>query len=182
MELEQVQALASADQQVFLLGRIASETTRMDASLRFLHASLRGATSFDAFLDAPDRFAQNAIACIALITDDDSLEEPEKEALRASVAAARVAYRERNRFTHEMLREDLLGREWELAALRRPRAGIPEFESVTFDGMVALVLTLVACTWRLRGAAIYTYQRGWAGFALGEVEGEWDGSATSSRG
>ena len=47
--------------------------------------------------------------------------------------------------------------------------------------MVELALELVAVTWRLRGCGLYTLNGGWEGLALGVVEGEWDGTATSSR-
>ncbi|WP_413318314.1 hypothetical protein AA0Z99_00150 [Agrococcus sp. 1P02AA] len=181
MELDELRNLPLEDQRVFLLGRIASETASMDASLRFLHAALRGEGSLDAFLDSPDHFANNVADCIRLIGEHGSLDGRAKVALQASVAAAHVAYRARNRFTHDMLRHDLLGREWELVAMKRPREGHPGATSVNFDGMVRVVLDLVAATWRLRGGAIYTYQRRWASIALGEVEGNWDGSANSSR-
>jgi hypothetical protein len=53
MELETLRALPTKDQQTFLLGRIALETTSMDAALRFVNAALRGHRNVDAYLDAP---------------------------------------------------------------------------------------------------------------------------------
>lgn len=87
----------------------------------------------------------------------------------------------RNRYIHDLLRSDLLDQSWELAHLSRQAEGSPDFEAVSFDDMVALVLELVTAKWRLRGCALYILTGSWAGMAFGEVEGEWDGGATTSR-
>lgn len=99
----------------------------------------------------------------------------------STLSAAGKAYTRRNRFTHDLLRNDLLDRSWELARLTRPAKEQPAFELTSFGDMVDLVTSLVAVKFRLRGCALFVLNGSWAGMALGEVEGHWDGSATSSR-
>ncbi|MDD1477896.1 hypothetical protein [Arthrobacter sp. H16F315] len=181
MKLEKLRALAPADQQIFLLGRIALETSRLDASLRFVHAALSGQNNVDAFLDAPDNFSVNVKKCRQLIDTHLTLNDQAGAAVLDAVVAARNVYQRRNRYTHDFLRKDLLNQGWELARLSRQCADAPEVMAVSFDDMVNLVTDLIAATWRLRGCAIYVLTGGWAGTAFGTVEGQWDGSATLTR-
>jgi hypothetical protein len=181
MKLEKLRALPSADQQIFLLGRIALETSRLDASLRFVHAALSGQNNVDAFLDAPDNFSVNVKKCRQLIDNHQKLDDKARAAVLDAVVAARNVYQRRNRYTHDFLRKNLLDQGWELARLSRQRADMPEVMAVSFDDMVSLVTELIAATWRLRGCAVYVLSGGWAGMAFGTVEGEWDGNATSTR-
>lgn len=181
MKLSMLRALPSADQQIFLLGRIALETSRLDASLRFVHAALSGRNNVDAFLDAPDNFSANVKQCRQLIENHQTLDAQSRAALLDAVVAARNVYQQRNRYTHDFLRKDVLDQGWELARLSRQRADMPEVMAVSFDNMVSLATELVAATWRLRGCAVYVLTGRWAGMALGTVEGDWDGNATSTR-
>lgn len=57
----------------------------------------------------------------------------------------------------------------------------PSSEVDTFDDMVDLVLDLVEAVWRLQGSALHFATGGWDAYALGTVEGHWDGSATARR-
>lgn len=181
MELETLRALPAKDQQTFLLGRIASETTSMDAALRFVNAALRGQRNVDAYLDAPNFFSTNAKECRKLIKDHPELTAETRTAVQGAVLAGSKAYTRRNRYIHDLLRRDLLDTSWELAPLSRRPEGEPEFETVSFDEMVALVREIIAATWRLRGSALYILQGTWEGMTFGAVDGVWDGSASYIR-
>lgn len=92
MELESLRALPLADQQIFLLGRIAAETTSMDAALRLVHAALRGQNNIDAFLDSPDLFSTNARECNKLIKDHGDLDDATRKAAVRAVSIASKIY------------------------------------------------------------------------------------------
>ena len=115
MELEILRTLPARDQQIFLLGRIASETTSMDAALRFVNAALRGERNVDAYLDAPDFFSTNAKECQKLLRDHPELTVETRAAVLAAVSAGSKAYTRRNRYIHDLLRKDLLDTSWQLA-------------------------------------------------------------------
>lgn len=186
VELDALRNLPTDDQQVFLLGRILSETTRLDGMLRLLHSALRNereGLDMLALYDSPDSFAKSATECLHLIDQRDGLDHATRAALQASVVAARAAYKRRNRFVHDLLREDFLNRGWwELSRMQRRAGEIePETEILTFDDVVHVVLDLVAAVWRLRGASLFVISGRWEAYAVGEVEGHWDGTATASR-
>jgi hypothetical protein len=181
MDLDTLRALPVTDQRVFLLGRIAAETTSMDAALRLLNGALRGQYDIDAYLDAPDFFSKNARECRKLLNKRDEIDDETRKAVLRAITLASDAYTKRNRYVHDLLRDDLLDRSWELARLSRQPEGQPEFETVSFDDMVSLVLQLVTATWKLRGCALYVLNGSWSGIALGQVAGEWDGSSNFSR-
>lgn len=126
MELDALRALPPSDQRVFLLGRITSETTSLDAALRFVHAALRGRHEIDAFLDAPRFITTIVKECKALLAQHDRIDDVGRRAVNATLTAANKLYATRNRFVHDMLRADLLSGRWELAEARasaRRRAG-----------------------------------------------------------
>jgi hypothetical protein len=181
MELEALRTLSAKDQQTFLLGRIASETTRMDAALRLVNAALRGRRDVDAYLDAPNFFSTNIKACRELLKGHPELDDETRAAVRGTLSASSKAYTRRNRYIHDLLRKDLLDTSWELVPLPRQAESAPVFETVSFDDMVALVREIVAVTWRLRGAAMYILQGTWEGMTFGAVDGDWDGSASNIR-
>jgi hypothetical protein len=181
MELETLRTLPAKDQQTFLLGRIASETTSMDAALRLVNAALRGQRNVDAYLDAPDFFSANAKQCRILINKHPNLTDETRKAVLGAVSASSKTYTQRNRYIHDLLRSDLLDKSWELASLSRRPEGATEFETVSFDDMVGLVRELVTATWRLRASALYILQGTWEGMTFGAVDGEWDGSANYTR-
>lgn len=186
MDLDALRRLPTDDQQVFLLGRILSETTRLDGMLRFLHSALRNTgdgVDMLALYDSPDSFAVGAAGCLELIDGRNDLDDAARDCLRASVTAASRAYRRRNRFVHDLLREDFLQRGlWELSRLQRRVGEIePRTEVLTFDDVVDVVCELVSAVWRIRGAALYVATGRWDAYALGEVEGHWDGTASASR-
>ena len=81
MELAHLRSLPAADQQTFLLGRIAGETTSMDAALRFVNAALRGRRDIDAFLESPDYFSSNVKACRKLADEHEDLSPELRKAL-----------------------------------------------------------------------------------------------------
>jgi len=178
MELDALYALPPADQRTFLLGRLATETTRMDIALRFLNASLDGRTESDSFRYALDRFQVNVDECEVKVAATGRLSDDERPLIRATLDAARAVYRRRNRFVHDLLREDLFSKDWELMRLNRTGE---EFTTTNAGDMIALVCNLVSVTYRLRGAAIYALQGGWAAMAFGTVVGQWDGTADISR-
>lgn len=178
MDLDALHTLDPVDRRTFLLGRLVTETTSMDAVLRFLYAALDGQTAVDAFRDAPDFFQQNADKCARKVATTDRLTDEERPKILATLNDARSAYERRNRFMHDMLRDDLLSEEWELLRLNRKGE---EFTPTNAADMIALVCELVGLTWRLRGAAFYVLQGRWAAWAFGEVEGQWDGTAEASR-
>lgn len=157
------------------------ETTSMDAALRLVHAALRGEHDIEAFLDAPNFVSTIVKECRILVHDHETLTPQAKKAVLSALNAAGKAYTRRNRFTHDLLRDDLLDRSWELARLTRPAKSRPDFEPTSFEDMVDLVTSLVAVKFRLRGCALFVLNGSWAGMALGEVKGDWDGSATSTR-
>lgn len=177
MELDVLRTLPSSDQRVFLLGRITSETTSLDAALRFVHAALRGRHEIDAFLDAPRYITSIAKECKTLLADYDGIDDAGRRAVNATLTAANKLYATRNRYVHDMLRADLLSGGWELAGLERQPDGEQRITETTFSGMVELIGNLVGVTWRLRGAAFYILNGSWSGLATGAVEGQWDGSA-----
>lgn len=179
MDLEALYALTPADQRTFLLGRLVAETTSMDAALRWLHAVLDGQDDVDAFRDAPDVFRQNVRTCTRLLRTDGRVSDEERAKILATLEDAGSVYDRRNRFVHDLLREDLLSSEqWELLRLNRRGA---EFTTTNAGDMVNLVGELVGMTYQLRGAALYLLQGRWAAWALGTVEGQWDGSADAER-
>lgn len=178
MDLDALYALEPVDRRTFLLGRLVTETTSMDAALRFLHAALDGQTAVDAFRDAPDAFQQNAKKCAREVATTERLTDEERPKILATLDAARAVYERRNRFVHDLLRDDLLSKGWELMRLNRKGE---EFTTTSADAMIALVCELVGVTYRLRGAAIYVLQGGWAVWAFGTVKGQWDGTADASR-
>jgi len=149
--------------------------------LRLLNAALRGQRNVDAYLDAPDFFSTNARKCRKLLKEHLDLAAETRTAALAAVSAGSNAYARRNRYIHDFLRKDLLDTSWELAPLSRQPDGTPEFETVSFDDMVALVREIITATWRLRGSALYVLQGTWESMAFGNVQGEWDGSASHSR-
>lgn len=178
MDLDALYALPPADQRTFLLGRLAMEATSMDIALRFLNAALDGVGEVDAFRDAPDRFQTNVDECEAKVATTGRLSNDERPLIRGTLDAARAVYQRRNRFVHDLLREDLFTKDWELLRLNRKGE---ELTSTNAPDMVTLVCDLVSVTYRLRGAAIYALQGGWAAMAFGTVEGQWDGTAEISR-
>jgi len=172
MELDTLAALPEADQQVFLLGRIAYETTRVDIGLRFVNGALRGEPGVDAYLDAPDNFSDNVKKSTALATKHAGLTDEGRAAVLAAIVAADSVYKRRNRYTHDFIRSSMMSDGWELARLERQPDEALAFTEVSFDEMVDLVLELVAVTWRLRGCGMYVLNGGRAGMALGVVEGD----------
>lgn len=179
MDLTSLRGLNDADQRVFLLGRIVSETASLDAALRFFHAALDGRHEVDAFRDAPDMFRANARECAKKVAGATELADVARAAFEATLLAAADVYDRRNRFVHDLLRDDLLSQRWELMRLNRKGVEVTETD---FDDMVHLVEEIVGVTWRLRGAALYVLHGGWQSMAFGKVEGQWDGSASSSHG
>lgn len=179
MDLISLRALDDADQRTFLLGRIVSETAGLDAALRFFHAALDGRREVDAFRDAPDQFRVNARECAEKVAGATELAHGARAAFDATLLAAADVYDWRNRFVHDLLRDDALSQRWELMRLNWKGAAITQTD---FDDMVHLVEEIVGVTWRLRGSALYVLQGGWESIALGEVEGQWDGNAKTSRG
>ena len=177
VELEALRALPPEDQRTFLLGRILAETSRMDLLMRFLNAVLRGEREVSAYLDSPDNFTRNSEDCLIRIRADSDLDLRTREALLASVQAAIVAYKRRNRFVHDLLQEDMLFGDWELMPLRRVPGGNESGEKVSFDSMVQVVEQLITATIRLRGGAMHVLQGGWDKPAFGPVRGAWDGTA-----
>lgn len=177
MNLERLRALPSADQRVFLLGRITAETTNMDAALRFVHASLRGKDDMDAFLDAPDYVSTNVKACRKLLAERSDLSEEAAHSIRQTLKAVSETYTRRNRFIHDLLRASVLDDTWELVRLTRQEPDQPTEKTISLEDTIRLVCEIVGVTWRLRGAAQYVRNGTWRGTALGHVVGEWDGSA-----
>lgn len=178
MDLTSLRALDDDDQRTFLLGRIVTETASLDAALRFFHAALDGRREVDAFRDAPDQFRANIRECSEKVASTE-LTDVARTAFEATLNAAGSVYDRRNRFVHDLLRDDLLSQGWELMRLNRKGE---EFVQTDPDDMVRLVEEVVGVRWRLRGAALHLLQGGWESTALGEVEGQWDGTADLSRG
>lgn len=174
-----LRSLDDADQRTFLLGRIVTETASLDAALRFFHAALNGRREVDAFRDAPDQFRTNVRECLQKVASTIDLADVACTAFNATLQAATIVYDRRNRFVHDILRDDWLSQGWELMRLNRRGDEVVQTDP---DDMVRLVEEIVGVTWRLRGGALYVLQGGWKGMALGVVEGQWDGSANSSRG
>lgn len=181
MKLKQLRALPPADQRTFLLGRIAGETTRMDAALRLFNAALHGERDLDALLDAPDFFTQNLAECQKLLAQQSQIGDDAKGSLHRTLTASGNSYAQRNRYIHDLLRTTLVDHQWELTRMsRRPSASLA-VQLTSLDEMVRLVRELVACTWRLRGGAVYLSTGGWKGLALGHVVGKWNGDADYQR-
>ncbi len=178
MDLDALYALDAADQRVFLLGRLGDETTSMDAALRWLHAALDGEHSVTAFRDAPAGFQKCAEVSAAKVRTCPRLTDEQRERVLLTIADARAAYKRRNRYTHDLLMRDLLSVDgWEL--MRLDRSG-PDFTPTSAAEMVELVREIVRVKYRLRGAALYVLQGGWAEWAFGSVEGQWDGSVRAT--
>lgn len=153
---------------------LGDETTSMDAALRRLHAALDGERSVTAFRDAPAGFQECARVSAAKVWTSPRLTDEQRERVLLTIAAARAAYRRRNRYTHDLLVRDLLSVDgWEL--MRLDRSG-PDFTPTNAAEMVALVQEIVGVKYRLRGAALFVLQGRWAEWAFGDVEGRWDGS------
>jgi len=178
MDLTSLRALGHADQRTFLLGRVVAETASLDAALRFFHAALDGRREIDAFRDAPDQFRANVRECSEKVAAAQ-LADVARAAFGATLLSAANVYDRRNRFVHDLLRDDVLSQRWELMRLNRKGDEVSETD---LDDMVQLVEEIVGITWRLRGGALYVLQGGWESIALGEVEGQWDGNANTSRG
>lgn len=90
-------------QRLFLLGRIAAETTSLDAALRFVHAALRWRHEIDATLDAPRYITSIAKECKTLLADYDGIDDAGRRAVNATLTAANKLYATRNRYVHDML-------------------------------------------------------------------------------
>ncbi|MGU3411287.1 hypothetical protein ACLBWP_14345 [Microbacterium sp. M1A1_1b] len=103
MDLNTLRTLPPSDQRVFLLGRVTSETTSLDAALRFVHAALRGRHEIDAFLDAPRYITTIIKECKALLSQHDGIDDAGQRAVNATLTAANRLYARRNRFIHDML-------------------------------------------------------------------------------
>lgn len=178
MELEELRALKASDQATFMLGRIASETLRMDIALRFLNASLRGRKDIDAYRQAPQGFRANARECTSMINERGEISGHIRTAMLEAVEQAEKVYDHRNRYMHDHLREAMLQEGWELARVSQPPKGTPEIISVTLDEMIYLVHDTIAATWRLRGGAMHLHrgESSWTDLLLGALEPEWDGS------
>lgn len=108
--MKHLRRLPATDQRIYLLGRITTEATRMDAALRMFHAALRGERELDALLDAPDVFRQNVKACRKLLEQHPELETDTQEALSRTLDRAEAPYTQRNRYIHDLLRSGLLDR------------------------------------------------------------------------
>ncbi|WP_162942731.1 hypothetical protein [Cryobacterium soli] len=158
-----------------------AQTSSLDIALRFVNSALHGHHNVDAYLDAPDNFSKNVRSCSQLARAHVDLEESTRLAVLDAIAAAETVYKQRNRYMHDFLREDLLSQGWELARLTRQPDEMAESMPVSFDDMVTLVLELTTVTWRLRGCGLYVLGGQWEAMALGTVQGLWDGKATTSR-
>lgn len=176
MKLETLRALPPEDQRVFLLGRILTETSRMDLLMRFMNAVLRGEREVSAYLDSPDHFTANGTDCLARIRVREDLPLRTREALISSVEEALVAYKRRNRFVHDLLQEDILFGDWELIRLQRVSDDGEIAQKVSLESMVETVEQIVTATVKLRGGAMHVLQGGWDETAFGPVRGNWDGT------
>ncbi|TPW78060.1 hypothetical protein [Schumannella soli] len=181
MNLDTLRNLPQDDQRVFLLGRVAAETTETDAALRFLWAALQERRNVGASLEAPDYFSTTVKECRKFVRDSTTISADDATAIRGALRVASELYTRRNRYVHDLLRESLLSSEWELVRLTGEVDIEPEPELVSFDSTVELVRDFVAVKFRLRGCAMHLLTGTWEGLAFGQLEGRWDGSVDISR-
>lgn len=136
MDLNTLRTLPPSDQRVFLLGRVISETTSLEAALRFVHAALRGRHEISAFLDAPRYITTIVKERIALLPQHDGIDEAGRPAVNATLNTANKLYTSRSRYIHDRLPTDLLSGGWELAGLERQHDGDQIITATIFNGMV----------------------------------------------
>ncbi|WP_417512548.1 hypothetical protein [Microbacterium sp.] len=190
MDLDQLRKLPASDGWIFMRGRIATEAVNLEAALRGVHAALRGRNDRSALLAAPESWGQLAKKCGELLDAYEPLDAAMRESIRAALDDAVAAWRERNRYAHDLLvarlttDDDPLDpqpprAEDERYRLRLAyRANAPEVESVSLDDATALVAGIVAATWRLRAARSFLADGSFASMLRNPVEGDWDGNAS----
>ena len=190
VDLEALKKLAPDDQWTFVRGRIAEEAVALDAALRGLHAQLRGLDSVEALLAAPQQWTRALETCQTMTAHVDLDDESIRRAIGRAIDDAGVAYELRNRYMHDLLTEDVGDEDLPDPNMVKKENGRflvklagkgakPAVTKVTLEQAIEAAQAVVAATWRLRAARGYLAGRiTWRTALWGELEGNWDGSAT----
>jgi len=191
MDLDVLLELSPSDRWTFVRGRIGTEAVHMDAALSGVHAALRDRHDREALLEAPESWGAKMRECNDRLAAR-SVPAPLRAAMEYALRDAALAWRERNRYMHDLLvdRLDVDDAPAELSETRADDAryrlrlsrkkDVPETVSVSFDEAVDLVCKLVSATWRLRATrhCLSNVSSVWRSMLLGAVEGDWDGTAS----
>lgn len=121
-----------------------------------------------------------------VVVDDESM----RSAIGRAIDEAGGAYELRNRYMHDLLTQDIDDEDIPDPGIAKKQNGRflvklagkgmkPAVTKVTMEDAVETARALIAATWKLRAARGYLAGRTtWRSALLGELEGEWDGSAT----
>ncbi len=183
MDLEAVRALPVADRLTFLRGRILEGALSMEAVARYLHVRLGGGSNLEEAIDTPLQFQTLITECSDRASRCAILNARVRPLAVEALRDAGRLYERRNRFVHDVLRQDLLSEEqWELSRISRPKhdAGspLPGPEPVSAEEMITLVFGLTRVTWRLRGVlwSLIGRSREVSPYLTHQFEPQWDGS------
>lgn len=192
MNLQGLPKLSARHLWVYIVGRIAIESTNVDARLRALLAVLNGRMDRDALLEAAPPWTTTLTNCKARL-NVMPYSEKTRDAILTAINDADAAWNERNRYVHDLLVESIAaddtfhpeatalpGKENRLRVrLARDKKGIaPNAQVVSLGQAVELIHQLVAVGWRLRAAQGHLVgATTWNGLLFGYVTGGWDGSA-----
>ncbi len=192
MDIEELSELPVNDQWTFLRGRIAEAAVDLEAALRGLHAQLRGLDTREALLAAPLNWSNLVSQCTTMSACAPVQDRAVHRAIGGTIDEAGRAYEFRNRYAHDLLTADLadelipdpdrIRRDGDrfLARLATKNTSTdPAITIVTLEEATNVVRSLVAATWKLRAARGYLAGRTtWKSALLGELQGEWDGTAS----
>lgn len=190
VDIAELEDLPLADQWTFVRGRIVETSVELDAAMRGLHAQLRGLDGVEALLSAPVNWTQAVDQCRTM-TACTTLDEPRiRAAIGRALDEAGVAYESRNRFMHDLLTADLADEllpdptlidkrnDYYLVRLASKHRS-PTVRRVVLDDAIGTVSELVAAAWKVRAARGYLAgQTTWRSALLGELDGDWHGTAT----
>ncbi|WP_400995246.1 hypothetical protein [Agromyces sp. GXQ0307] len=190
MDIDLLEALPLADQWTFVRGRIVETSVELDAALRGLHAQLRGLDSVEALLSAPVNWTQAVDQCRTMTACAAVDESAIRAAIGKALDEAAIAYERRNRYMHDLLTADLadellpdptlIDKRNEYYLLRlSSKQNSATVTHVVLDDAIGTVNALVAAMWKVRAARGYLAgQTTWRTALLGELEGDWHGTAT----
>ena len=167
------------DQATFRIGQIARESVHMESVARAIHGRIRDARP--GTQGPPDTFASLVGAIRGLIRALDGFAWTRQA--EAALTEAKTAYRERNRYVHDILAHGFEG-VWIRSDVRDLQAVRPVVE-LSADDLADAVTALQRCTWRLTGLEAMLAQHldastaprdyvdfggAWEGFLLGEFQ------------
>lgn len=180
--------LTRAELKTFRLGQIAEAAVRLEAAARQALVALRQEHE-DEVWKAPPQVAVTLDACRAALVERRDLEETVVADGQATITQAIAAYKERNRYMHDVLADT--GAAWDRVNMDRTRANRPEDIRVDEEHMSNAHRDLLAAGWRLRALKAVVeavnhpqegphYRSGWRDLLTGRFSVAEDGTASWS--